>query len=203
MSYLKSKPASERTPRKKRCRNPDCRAWFRPWNSLAKACSPACALIVGRIDAAKKQRRVDAQTKRRLKTRSDVLKEAQAAFNAWIRERDRDKPCISCGNYPDDSSLATGSRVDAGHYRSIGANPELRFEPLNCHRQCVRCNQHLSGNVVNYRINLRQRIGDENLSWLEGFHEPKNYTKQQLIEIRDRYRFDLKRIKRNRELESA
>lgn len=192
-----------RTPKQKRCRNPDCRQYFKPWNSMAKACCPSCALIVGRIDAAKRQKAEDRKTKQRLKTRGDVLKEAQAAFNAWVRERDAGLPCISCGSQPSDSNLATGSRFDAGHYRSVGANPELRFEPLNCHRQCVRCNQHLSGNVVNYRLNLIKRIGQDNVDWLERDHEPKHYGKQDLIEIRDYYRRESRRLSREREKQEA
>lgn len=188
-----------RPGRDKRCRNPDCRAWFKASNTLARACSPRCAIAVDRRDQQRKRRQETQQMRERIKTRSDYLREAQRAFNAWVRERDHDWPCISCGRHPDDASLITGSRWDAGHYRSTGANPELRFEPLNTHKQCVACNRDLSGNVVNFRIGLRGRIGDDALEWLEGPHEPKNYTADDLREIRDHYRREARRLKRERE----
>ena len=119
--------------------------------------------------------------KERLKTKCAHLREAQASFNAYIRERDAQEPCISCGRYH------TG-KYDAGHYRSVGSAPELRFDEDNCHRQCVPCNQHLSGNLISYRINLVKRIGQERVDKLEGPHEPKNYTIEQIQDIKAHYR---------------
>lgn len=186
-----------RAGRLKRCRNPDCRAWFKASNTLARACSPRCAIAVDRRDQQRKRRQETQKARERLKTRSDYLKEAQRAFNAWIRERDHDRPCISCG--AENPSDSRGGSWDCGHYRSTGANPELRFCELNAHKQCKQCNQHLSGNVANYRISLRERIGDDALAWLEGPHEPKNYAATDLREIRDHYRREARRVKRERE----
>lgn len=181
-------------PRQKTCRNRDCRTKFTPWNSMQIACSPKCALVIAAQAAEKRQERdrleqarVDRKVKESLKTRRDWLKEAQQAFNAWIRERDADLPCVSCGELPSGAG-ARGGVWDCGHYRSTGANPELRFEPLNAHKQCKKCNQHLSGNVVNYRIELERRIGAEKLAWLEGPHEPTKWTAEELKAIRDKYR---------------
>lgn len=119
--------------------------------------------------------------KEKLKTKGEHAREAQMAFNAFIRLRDESEPCISCGSYH------TG-QYHAGHYRSVGSSPELRFEPLNNHKQCAPCNNHLSGNLINYRINLIKKIGLENVEWLEGPHEPKRYTIEQLQEIKAHYR---------------
>ncbi len=113
--------------------------------------------------------------------RSYWTKQAQAAFNAFIRQRDKGRPCISCGK-PDD-----GKR-DAGHYRSVGACPELRFEPLNCHAQCVPCNQHRSGNLIEYRIGLVAKVGLESVELLEGPHGAKKYTVQDLKQIVKTYK---------------
>lgn len=190
-----------RAPRRKKCRNPDCRQWFQPHNTLQRACSPRCAIQVARLDEAKERRAETRRMREKLKTRSDYLKEAQKAFNAWVRERDHDLPCISCGAESNDTAL-TGGYYDCGHYRSTGANPELRFEPLNAGKQCKRCNRDLSGNVANFRIGLRERIGDEKLDWLEGPHEPKHYTADDLKEIRDRYRRLARELKRKREAAS-
>ncbi len=155
-------------------------------------CGPSCLIANTKAKQAEKQakakRKEIRQAKERLKTRSDWMKEAQQAFNAYIRARDAGKPCISCGSIPNDSDLLTGSRIDAGHYRSVGACPELRFEEMNCHAQCVRCNRDLSGNAVEYRIRLIKRIGQDKVDWLETQHDPKKYTIDDLKEIRDQYR---------------
>jgi hypothetical protein len=125
-----------------------------------------------------------------LKTRSDHLKEAQTAFNAFIRERDKNDPCISCGRFH------TG-QYHAGHYRTVGSNPELRFEELNVHKQCAPCNNHKSGNIVEYRIRLKAKIGEDKVDWIEGFHEPKHYTIDEIQEIKSMYSKKLKQLKAN------
>ena len=180
--------------RRKKCRA--CREWFTAWSSMDRACSPKCAVAVVEQDKAEQAKREHAERKRALKTKADLRKEAQVAFNAYIRERDRDEPCISCGRSPDDTTLITGSKRDAGHYRSTGSCPELRFSEWNCFSQCVYCNRHLSGNVVEFRIGLRQRIGDEALEWLEGEHPPAKYTRDDYIRIRDEYRRKTRELQR-------
>ncbi|WP_328186949.1 recombination protein NinG [Marinobacter sp. OP 3.4] len=187
--------------RKKKCKV--CKGEYQPMNSLQKACSPACALAL--VDREKEQKAAKERKESRawirkqkqdLKTRGQHMKEAQQAFNAYIRARDKYRPCISCGAYQTNDGLMTGSRVDAGHYRSVGSAPELRFEELNCWAQCTRCNQHLSGNTVDYRKNLLNTIGQEALDWLEGPHEPKKYTIQDLEQIKAHYRKLTREIER-------
>lgn len=112
---------------------------------------------------------------------------AQQAFNAFIRYNDRSDPCISCGRYH-------SGQYHAGHYRSTGAHPELRFEELNCHKQCAPCNNHLSGNIADYRINLIKKIGIDKVEWLEGPHEHKKYTCEELKEIETYYKQKLKEL---------
>lgn len=126
--------------------------------------------------------------------KSTRTKEAQKAFNAYIRKRDKGQVCISCGNMPNFGAYVGGSGIHAGHYLSCGAHPELRFEPLNCHVQCVNCNMHNSGNAVNYRVGLIKKIGLDKVEWLEGPHEPKKYTCEELKEIELRYKQKLKEL---------
>lgn len=102
--------------------------------------------------------------KEALKTRGQWLREAQASVNAYVRFRDRNKGCISCGSMPDQK---LGGTSDAGHFLSRGAHGNLRFNLLNIHLQCVRCNRYLSGNVSNYREGLIRKIGLERVEALE------------------------------------
>lgn len=120
------------------------------------------------------------ERKERLKTKTDYQKEVQIVFNKYIRERDKGNNCISCGK--------KGKKENAGHYRSVGNNPELRFNELNCHLQCEYCNTYLHGNYIDYRINLIKKIGIEKVEWLEGFHEPNRYTIDELKELKEYYK---------------
>lgn len=173
-----------------------CKQKFTPFRMGQKTCTETdCLVTWGRhmvevraAEAMKEKERKIRERKQEIKSRSERAREAQAAFNAWVRYRDKDEPCISCQRHH------TG-QYHAGHYRSRGSNPALAYEPLNCHKQCSACNNWKSGNVVEYRINLLKKIGQEKLDWLEGHHEPKKYSIIELKEIRDLYRRKLKELK--------
>ena len=145
------------------------------------------------------QRKKDKETRERLKSRRSHLKEAQIVFNKFIRLRDEKDPCISCGKTEKELQTSDGWMPggiwDCGHYLSRGGFPELRFEELNSHKQCKTCNggagQFAKKNRTvsqQYRINLIKKIGIEKLEWLEGPHEPKQYTIENIVGIRDKYK---------------
>lgn len=79
-----------------------------------------------------------------------LIKKAQIAFNAYIRNRDKDKGCISCG----------GDVDHAGHYFSAGQYSALRFDETNVHGQCVGCNTYKHGNLIEYGLGIVQRYGE-------------------------------------------
>ena len=137
------------------------------------------------------QRTIYLKAKESIKSRSDWAAEAQQSFNAFIRERDKHLPCISCGRFHN-------GQWHAGHYRTVGAHPELRYSELNCSKQCSVCNNHKHGNIVDYRINLSKKIGVDKLEWLEGNHEPKKYSIDELKEIKQYYKNKLKELKNGR-----
>ena len=187
-SELKRTLPTEPKVRTRKCAVKSCRQPFTPRSMTHKCCSTPCAIDFAATERVRKERSERQEGLRKLKTRRDHLKEAQAAFNAFIRARDAALPCISCGRHH------TGS-YDAGHYRSVGAQPALRFNETNCHKQCVPCNNHKSGNIVEYRIRLVQKIGREPVELLEIEHEPARWTVEQLIEIKNHYRARLKQLK--------
>jgi hypothetical protein len=122
----------------------------------------------GQLAVAKTRKAETRERKQKLKTRSDYLKEAQAAFNAYIRARDHKDACISCGNYVLDDQIGGG--WDCGHYRSVGSAPHLRFHLHGANKQCVKCNRFLSGNVAEYRKGLIKKIGIEKVEALEAIN---------------------------------
>jgi hypothetical protein len=133
------------------------------------------------------ERRQTKERKVKLKTRSDWLKEVQVVFNAYIRARDKNEGCCSC-----DKPASWQGQFHASHYRSVGACPELRFEELNVWKACSICNNYLSGNLIEYRIRLSAKIGLDKVEWLEGKHEPKHYTIDELKELKRIYREKIK-----------
>ena len=126
------------------------------------------------------------ERKEKLKTTSDYLKELQVVFNKWVRLRDKGLNCISC-NKP-------AKKENAGHYRSVGSSPNLRFEPLNVHLQCEYCNTYQHGNLIPYRQNLIKKIGISSVEWLESNNEPKHYSKPELIIMKEEYKEKIKQL---------
>ncbi|EJN17260.1 Bacteriophage Lambda NinG protein [Pseudomonas sp. GM79] len=183
-------------PKPKKCKNPACGISFPPQRLGQSVCSPKCGLAIKHVNEEKARksladigRKEIRAAKDRIKPKGQYMKEAQTAFNAWVRERDAALPCISCGRHHQ-------GKYDAGHYRTVGSNPALRFEPLNCHRQCSPCNTHKSGDIVNYRIELVKRIGADRVDWLEGPHDPKRYTIEDLKNIKADYLAKTKELKK-------
>ena len=132
-------------------------------------CSMSCVVQHGKKAATavsdKRKRQTLTKLKESVKTASEWRVEAQTAFNAYVRYRDRDLPCISCDAEGEHDGL--GGYWDAGHYRSRGAARHLSFHLWNCHKQCSRDNRYLGGNVVEYRKRLIMRIGSERVDKLE------------------------------------
>jgi hypothetical protein len=181
--------------RPKKCKVATCRASFVPTKSFQTWCSPDCAVVIVRAKQAterksfeQRERREIKVRKEKLKSRADHLKETQVVVNQYIRLRDAHLPCVSCGRFHE-------GQWHAGHFRSAGGHPELRFEPLNIWRQCAPCNTHKSGDLVNYRAELVRRIGAEKVEWLEGPHAPQRYTIEQLKEIKAHYRALIRELK--------
>ena len=155
--------------------------------SLKAFCSMEHLIEFSRSAAGKKikqsaEKKVIKETKERLKTRSDRMRDAQAAFNRYIRARDGGKPCICCGRSQGD--IKHGGAVDAGHYRSRGSAPGLKFNLFNCHSQLAYCNRYLSGNVVGYRAGLIDRIGLDRVERLEQDNSPRRFDSDYLDRVK-------------------
>ncbi len=187
--------------RKKKCKV--CREWFKPRSSTQVVCSLSCAIEWTRRQNAKKALRNYHARKQALKPRGKVQAEAQTAFNAFIRLRDEGLSCISC----DETSPPQryGGAWDCGHYLTVGAHPELRFDELNAHRQCKSCNAGSGrfsgkGRTVqqDYRKRLILRIGLAKVEWLEGPHDAKKYSLDELRAIKAEYQKKRRELKKCR-----
>lgn len=173
-------------PKPKTC--PICSTEYTPRSSLQKVChNYKCAIAFNKkrdeelaARETRKQERLqrdDLRERRQaFKGKTEWDKEAQAAFNRYIRWRDYGKDCVSCGGKLQYTGNYTkGSAVDASHYRSRGAASHLKFNVFNVHSACTRCNRQLSGNAVEYRIRLIKRIGHQRVERLEAENTPRKF----------------------------
>lgn len=142
-------------------------------------------------DVRKKERQRLNKKKEELMTLSDWLKIAQTHFNAFIRERDKGLCCIAC-------QKPIKGMVHAGHYFSVGAFPELRFDEDNVHSSCNQCNTYFAGNLIEYGENLPKKIGTERYEALKARRNiPKQYTIPEIKELIELYKKKLRDLKKN------
>lgn len=168
-----------------KCKN--CKSEFTPVRFNQKFCFESdCVKVWVELEKAKQWKAKKKLLKNELETLPELMKKAQTIFNKWIRERDKDKPCISC-------EKPLGNKYDAGHYFSMGGHKSVTFDEANVHAQCVTCNQYKHGNLLNYQIGIQQRIGADRLIELHAkAHEVKKWTKDELKEIIKKYKCGLK-----------
>lgn len=191
-------PAKVSVPVKGKCKH--CGGEFVKRSRMHTVCSPACTIAIAEAKmrrdearAAVADRKETRARREALKTRADYMREAQTAFNAYIRERDRlaNRVCVCCGQPLD----WTGNNVDAGHYRSRGSAPHMRFVENNCWAQRKQCNRYGAGRAVDYRIGLVARIGLEAVEALEADNTPRKWSIEELRAIKALYKQKLKDLK--------
>lgn len=118
---------------------------------------------------------------KKTKSLPELLKLAQKVFNKYIRERDLERGCISCG----------GKVQQAGHYFSQGHHSSLRYSEINTNGQCIHCNMYLSGNLIKYRQGLVKRYGEKGVLKLEqnaDLHKAWKWDRIELEEIISKYK---------------
>lgn len=152
-----------------------------------------------RIAKAKKDERLRRSEKRKareaIKTISQLKKEAQASFNKYIRIRDYNLGCCSCCKSKQTVESEQGWKVggcwDAGHFKTRGAKPQLRFNLFNVHKQCKPCNAgggKFSAKAATvdeeYRIKLIEKIGEKRVIELENNNDIVKFDREYLIRIK-------------------
>ena len=75
---------------------------------------------------------------------------ADKYFSLFIRERDKDKPCITCGKITQEK--------DCGHFISRRFE-SVRFDEKNAHGQCIKCNRFQYGNQFQHGVNIDVKYG--------------------------------------------
>lgn len=179
--------------RKKRCKV--CNESFTPFNSLQKVCSTPCAILFAKEKKAKESKSLN-KFKKKYKDEKKLPKELEKTkhvVHKFIRERDVNKPCISCGG-------AYRSNFDAGHFYPSGKFSNIKFDLDNIHAQCIKCNRYNEGEFENYSLMLPNRIGQKAFDSLKkkaalSKKHFKKWTIYELEDIRSNVKVLLKSIK--------
>jgi len=177
-----------------------CKVKHTPTRAIQPTCNKYECLVTyaqgvankAAIARKKKEARVHKEKLKSLDSLADVANDVQRFFNLYIRLRDSKAGygCISCG------TKKPNIQYCAGHFRTRKAAPHLRFNEDNVHLQCNKnCNSALSGNITNYRIELVKRIGVERVEALENNNELHRYTKEELSQIKIKYKEMIKTLK--------
>jgi hypothetical protein len=164
-----------------------CKQPFEPIRFNMKYClNEECVKIWVESEKTKQWKKTKAKMKNDLLTIQDYIKLAQQTFNKYINLRDKKLPCISCGK------PITG-RVNASHYFNANNHWNVRFNEFNVHSSCITCNQYLSGNLIEYRKGLINKIGEEQLTLLElEANKTRKFTIEELKEIINTYKKKIK-----------
>lgn len=138
----------------------------------------------------KESKAKDKVARDKLKTLSQYEAEAKKSFQKFIRLRDANENCISCGTNHSDI-------WDGGHFKKAEIYSGVIFDEQNCRKQCAKCNRFLGGNELNYRSGLITRIGEESVLELEkraSDSRQYKFTKDELISIKKKYDLKIKEL---------
>jgi hypothetical protein len=164
----------------------DCETCGKPFQqarSMQAVCSPRCAVKLPAVKA-RREKAADKQARERLMTLSDWRRKAQTAVNKVARLRDirAGRGCISCG---EPYRGAYGGAFDAGHFRSVGSAPHVRYFLPAIRLQCVKCNRFLGGNAVEFRRGLVALRGVEFVEMVESMQFTAKHTITYLSRLTD------------------
>jgi hypothetical protein len=191
-SPLRARPVEGRVLPKRKCKV--CSTVFVPYG-IASWYSPECGTELA-LDKLAKKKAKDAAADRAL-TRQQLLdlkplkywaKRAEKDFNAFVRARDEGDACISCATYDADE-------WHAGHFYTVKARPDLRFNEDNVHLQCGQCNLFESGNVSKYRPRLKAKIGAERFAALVPVDPAFKKTREYYQAVEAKYKAKLKELR--------
>jgi len=187
----KKAPDALQKPKTKKCKV--CGKKFEQWNSLVVWCSPQCGYQLSKkwVEQTyiKETKRLRSEYRANSKAYQKDL--AGKTCRKYIRLRDKDEPCIDCGRY--DIGSATWQ---AGHFKTQGAYPELKYHEFNISKQCSQCNQWGKNGTDRYRKNLIKKIGLSNVEWLEGPQQPQNLTLEDIKDVNWWYKEQIKHLER-------
>jgi hypothetical protein len=129
-------------------------------------------------------------------TLSEWKERLQNVINEIVKIKDKDFPCIVTGEHE--------GEMHAGHFFSVGAHPELRFNVWNIHKQCFNSNVIEGGEPTAYAYGFLDRYGSEQLGIVNRFtikYKTLRITKLEIkLEFLPNARMVLKELKAGADL---
>tara|TARA_R110000751_G_scaffold73709_2_gene149102 strand:+ start:21609 stop:22166 length:558 start_codon:yes stop_codon:yes gene_type:complete len=180
-------------PRCKNCKELFEKKYFNQKFCLSDICTKAFSDWVKEQNWKKEKKKRE----RDLQTLQELVNLAQIVFNRFIRLRDQKLPCVSCGGklIPKPKYSA---QYDASHYYNANNHWNIRFNEDNVHASCTRCNKDLHGNLIEYRKELIQRIGEDKVNHLDDISRViRKFTKDEIRELTLKYKDKVKKMKIN------
>lgn len=141
--------------------------------------------------------------RRELEAREKEIKESKKLFSllqtlkqnchTYIRLRDKGKPCISCDTPYNDTFQAT-------HFYKSELYSNLRFNEMNIHGGCQKCNLFKDGNESGYRVGFLKRFGADQLQKIDEIalsykQESFKWNRSELTELNKYYCRKIKELK--------
>lgn len=138
-----------------------------------------------RIDLEKAQ-----QERKQTTTLSNLIQSLVNVCHKYIRERDKYKPCISCG-------ANWNEHFQAGHFYKAELYSNIRFDEFNINGQCRWCNGRKEGNYKGYREGFIKRFSLEKFEELDNKsieynHQSFKWDREELKDKRLYYNTKLK-----------
>jgi hypothetical protein len=195
----RKKKIIDKIPDQRTCLSKVCRKKFTPFRDTQTVCDYVCANNYQaqlREKKAKEEqqgwKKRKAETEERLKTWMDYFQEALNLFNEFIRLRDKDKDCISCG------AKAGTYRISSGHFHPQGTYKSTALNEDNAHGQCwFNCNKNKHGNLSEYRPRLIERIGIDRVNEIDRLkNETIKRTIPELQQLKAHYRRKINELKK-------
>ena len=180
----------------KKCKS--CGKQFEPSNTIQAVCGLKCALKVSAAKTKQKaveKRELNLKLKESLKTLGEFKKELQIEVNKIVRLIDAECSCLACG--------INNAKVDASHFRGVGAWDNLRFNLHNIYSGCARCNTYQNGNLIKFREGIIETFGDSQMAYMDDLNVIYPSVKLNKDELAERTKIAKKAVKELIELNRA
>ena len=130
--------------------------------------------------------------KRKQKSLPKLKAECQLLMNEYVRLRDADLPCITCGKFK--------PYKQAGHYYSVKGYDGLRYNEFNVNGECPGCNGFDDSHLILYGDNLLERIGKANFEGLKADAAQYKrigykFTKSEILELMEELKNKINKLK--------
>jgi len=125
-----------------------------------------------------------------MKSLKTLHKELWALTSQYIRLKEH-YVCFTCGAQLDKNTS------NCGHFLHNAKTSKIAYEHKILHCQCVRCNHHLSGNLLEYTLKMVRKYGMKQVNqWKREASKPYKWKRSELEEKLSTVKKQLKRLEK-------